>query len=336
MPDFSSIGEIIDEQLNAIPEKISEIATSIGEGFLQIPETASEAFNTISTYANEGLTAIQTAWNELPSFFGGLFSGLGGVATSAGAEIAAGINSAIGTIQSAWESLSSWLSAKISSLSSMASNAVSAITSFGGGGSVSPKAEGGFITSPQHILAGEAGTEVIIPLATSRRSRAMDLLKKAAAIVGGDSINISGDKFEYRNDLESVAKISAPKFDEIGNIKNYGGLDENVITADDDDLLVQRSMQDAQLKEFWANNSELGEGLSAEEGAVTSGGGNVDNSIGGIELGGIQAHFELNGSESPQEIMQTIRENLGDLADQISGQIAEKMSEIRMNMPLMA
>jgi len=95
-------------------------------------------------------------------------------------------------------------------------------------------------------------------------------------------------------------------------------------------------MQDSQLKEFWANNSELGEGLSAEEGAVTSGVGNVDNSIGGIELGGIQAHFELNGSESPQEIMQTIRENLGDLADQISGQIAEKISEIRMNMPLMA
>ena len=99
---------------------------------------------------------------------------------------------------------------------------------------------------------------------------------------------------------------------------------------------MQHAKQEQQLKEFWANNSELGEGLSVEDGAVTSGGGNVDNSISGIELGGIQANFELNGSESPQEVMQTIRENLGDLADQIGGKIAEKMSEIRMNMPLMA
>ena len=48
----------------------------------------------------------------------------------------------------------------------MASNTASSVTSFfSGGGNVSPKAEGGFISSPQHILAGEAGTEVIIPLA---------------------------------------------------------------------------------------------------------------------------------------------------------------------------
>lgn len=92
---------MIGEQLNFIPESISGIVTSISEGFSQIPTAASEAFNTISTAANEGLTSIQTAWNELPSFFEGLFSGLGDVATSAGAAIASGINSAIGTIQSA-------------------------------------------------------------------------------------------------------------------------------------------------------------------------------------------------------------------------------------------
>lgn len=397
LPDFSSIGEMIGEQLNFIPEKVSEITTSIGEGFSQIPTAASEVFNTISTAANEGLTSIQTAWNELPSFFEGLFSGLGDVATSAGAAIASGINSAIGTIQSAWESLSGWLSDKISSLASMASNAASTIMNFGGGGSVSPKAEGGFISSPQQILAGEAGLEVIIPLATSRRKRALDLLKKTAAIVGGDSINITGDQFkpeekfsaansenistlekaknrrveQVMRQVENVrqnseepllatqsteknifpevsatdkqivdaVKISesgvAPKFDELGNLKDYSGLADNVITADDD-LFVRHAKQEQQLKEFWANNAELGEGLSVEDGAVTSGGGDVDNSIGGIELGGIQAHFELNGSESPQEVMQTIRENLGDLADQIGGKIAEKMSEIRMNMPLMA
>lgn len=98
LPDFSTVGDTIGEQLNVIPEKISEVGTSISEGFSQIPTAASEAFNTISTYANEGLTTIQTEWNGLPSFFGGLFAGLGGVATSTGSAIASGINSAIGTI----------------------------------------------------------------------------------------------------------------------------------------------------------------------------------------------------------------------------------------------
>ncbi len=345
LPDFSAVGEMIGEQLNFIPEKISEIGNSINEGFSQIPNAASEAFNTISSYANEGLTSIQTAWNELPSFFSGLFEGLGGVASAAGAAIASGINSAIGTIQSAWESLSSWLSDKISSLASMASNAAGTIMSFGGGGNVSPKAEGGFISSPQQVLAGEAGLEVIIPLATSRRKRAVDLLKKTAAIVGGDSVNITGDQFKLEKNpatdkqLTDAVKSSesgvAPKFDELGNLEGYGGLADNVITADDD-LLVRRAKQEQQLKEFWANNDELGEGLSAEDGAVTGGGGDVDNSIGGIELGGINASFELNGAENPQEFMQMVKENLGDLADQIGGKISEKILEIRMNQPLMA
>lgn len=446
LPDFSSIGDTIDEQLSVIPEKVSEITTSIGEGFSQIPTAASDAFDTISNYANEGLTEIQTKWNELPNFFDGLFSGLGDVASTAGSAIAEGINSGIGMIKSAWEEVSSWLSNKISSLSQMASNAVSSIMSFGGGGNVSPKAEGGFISSPQQILAGEAGLEVIIPLATSRRKRALDLLKKTAAIVGGDSVNITGDQFKPEEkffapnsknistlekaknlkteknifpelsagdkQLSDVVKISesgiSPKFDELGNVKGYNGIADNIINKDDDllvrrakqeeqlrqysnqpfkelsfsegeanvknvenavnrseidisspkfdalgnikdfnglaenfittddDLLVQRAKHNAQLKEFWANNSEFGEGLSVEEGAVTSGGGNVDNSVGGINLGGIQASFDVSGAESPQEVMQTIRENLGDLADQISGTIAEKISEIRMNMPLMA
>ena len=62
LPDFSSIGAMIEENLAAIPEKISSVASAVSEGFSQIPARASEAFSTISTTANEGLSAIQSAW----------------------------------------------------------------------------------------------------------------------------------------------------------------------------------------------------------------------------------------------------------------------------------
>ena len=401
MPDISSMLPEFNFSEWLSTMEMPDISTLLPD-FSTVTAPASEAFNSISTSATEAWTTVQTAWNEVPSFFGGLWGEAEGAASTAGSAIATGINSGIETIKSAWESLSGWLSEKISSLSKMASNAASSVTSFfSGGGNVSPKAEGGFITSPQHILAGEAGTEVIIPLATSRRSRAVDLLKKTAAILGGDSVNVTGDKIKTSQttaepkfdklgniegynglgdnvitadddllvrrskqekqleqfdkqalqgmsvseilsngkQIENAVKISesgvSPKFDDLGNIKDFSGLADNVITADDD-LSVRRAKKDAQLKEFWANNSELGEGLSTEDGAITSGGGDVDNSISGIELGGINANFEFSGAENPQDVIQTIKENLGDLADQIGGKIAEKISEIRMNMPLTA
>ena len=149
-----------------------------------------------------------------------LFSGLGDVATSAGAAIASGINSAIGTIQSAWESLSSWLSAKISSLASMASSAVSSITSFGSGGGVGHNATGTASWRGGFTEVNEQGGEIIdlpngariYPHATTMKMLQSDL--KAGKL---DELIQSSD-FEYNA---------------LGNIKGYSGMADNLIREDD-------------------------------------------------------------------------------------------------------
>ena len=204
LPDFSAVGEMIGEQLNVIPEKISEIGTSIGEGFSQIPTAASEAFSTISNYANEGLTTIQTTWNELPSFFDGLFAGLGGVATSAGAAIASG------------------------SLASMASNAASTIMSFGGGGGVGHNATGTASWRGGFTEVNEQGGEIIdlpsgariYPHATTMKMLQSDL--KAGRL--DEMIQSSGF---------GLATPAAFEYDELGNIKGYSGMADNLIQEGD-------------------------------------------------------------------------------------------------------
>ena len=238
LPDFSTVGDTIGEQLNVIPEKISEVGTSIGETFSQIPTAATEAFNTISTSASEGLTSIQTAWNELPSFFDGLFAGLGSVATSAGAAIASGINSAIGTIQSAWESLSSWLSSKISSLASMASSAASTIMSFGGGGGVGHNATGTASWRGGFTEVNEQGGEIIdlpsgariYPHATTMKMLQSDL--KAGRL--DEMIQSSGFG------LDTPAAF---EYDALGNIKGYSGMADNLIQEGDLSSTIEAKLQ---------------------------------------------------------------------------------------------
>ena len=213
LPDFSGIGETIGTQLDVIPTKISEVASTIGEGFNQIPTAASEAFNTVSTYANEGLTTIQTTWNELPSFFTGIFGGLGGIASSAGSAIASGINSGIGMIKSAWESLSSWLSQKISSLSSMASNAVGAVK---GAIGIGHNATGTVSWQGGWTEVNEQGGEIIyLPSGTKIYPHATTMKMLQSEMKAG--------RFD---DLIQPT-------DELGNLKGYSGMAENLVQVGD-------------------------------------------------------------------------------------------------------
>ena len=46
------------------------------------------------------------------------------------------------------------------------------------------KASGGFVSRATELIAGEAGTEVIIPLSSSRRNRGLDLWEKAGQMLG--------------------------------------------------------------------------------------------------------------------------------------------------------
>lgn len=112
------------------------------------------------------------------------------------------------------------------------------------------KASGGFVSRATEIIAGEAGTEVIIPLSSSRRNRGVDLWEKAGKMLG------------------------VPYFADGGFVggtynSNYSG--ENMYTSSDDDI-------DNDIPVFAEQN---GQSINITIGAnptitITSDGGNVD------------------------------------------------------------
>ena len=188
---FSTFGQSVTEGLTATFEGAGEIFSHFGESIttgMESAQTAAVASLTmIQTTFTTTKESVQSAWSELPGFFNGVFSGLGGAAASAGAAIAAGLIAPIGSVIAAWQSAAAQISSIISSINTAGASA--------GGGGVG-KAEGGFVSSETHYFAGEHGPEVIIPLGSSHRARAMDLLEKTAAILGGENVTFGADELQ--------------------------------------------------------------------------------------------------------------------------------------------
>ena len=75
-------------------------------------------------------------------------------------------------------------------------------------------------------------------------------------------------------------------------------------------------------------NSE-DDGYSISGGGSTGGGGSIS-----VEVGGITINFEVSGSDS--NVMETIKENLQELGDQVAAQISKAVGNVFQNQPLVA
>ena len=308
----SSIGSSISEGLSSAFEGAGEVFSGLGDmissGLEGAASMASGALETISSTFTSTKDAICTAWSEVPSFFGGLFDGLGGVASAAGSAILSGLTSVCGAVISAWESVASTVSGIISRISAAASSIGSMLPSIGGGGV--GKAEGGFVSAETHFFAGEHGPEVVIPLSSSRRARALDLFEKTAAILGGEPMTFGGDELKPEN---------VPERDEFGNLTGVDIPEYNRIGADDS-IAVRRDKMRAQ------------EWLTAEA-PVTKNQTPSNDAPTDISMGGINISFNISG-ENPQDIMSTIREHLAEVTDQIAGKLSEQIQTVHANQPL--
>ena len=335
---FESVGAVVGELGAMISEGLTAVIEGAGEAFSGLGDLIGGALETASSIASSALTtiqsaftatkdAIQSAWSEVPGFFEGVFSGLGGAAAAAGSAILSGLTSVCGAVIGAWQGVASTVSGIIASIAAAAANVGSMIPSFGGGGT--GKAEGGFVSSETHYFAGEHGPEVIIPLSPTKHNRAMKLLQETAAIIGGEAFNFSNDKLESdaisatnfddlgNNKLDGGA-ISATNFDELGNRTDIDIPEYNKITADDS-LDVRRAKLEAQ---------------QSLNGDVNVKGANSTNNSNEINMGGVNVSFDISGSENPQEVMQTIKENLNDLTEKMAAQLSEKIGTIFANQPL--
>ena len=301
---FDSITTQISEMAASLPELFSGAFDGLGDmisgGLEAASSAASGALDTITTTFTSAKDGITSAWAEVPSFFSGLFDGLGGVASAAGSAILSGLTSVCGAVISAWQGVASAVQGIISSISNAVANIK--LPSFGGGVG---KAEGGFVSAETHFYAGEHGPEVVIPLSSSQRARALDLFEKTGAILGGESMSFGGDEIKDPEvkSFENVEGVDIPEFNQI---------------TGDETIDVQRSKRRAQ------------EALLAETQVTTP---STSASPNEIQLGGINITFNVTG-DNPDEILSTIREHLAEVTDQIAGKLSEQIQSVHANQPL--
>lgn len=188
---ISSLGSSITDGLASAMAGAGEIfaglSDSISAGLEAASSMATGALESIQSAFSSAKDTIQSAWGELPGFFEGVFSGLGGAAQAAGSAIYSGLTSVIGSVIGAWESASATIGGIISQIGSMASSAGAGVS--GAVSSVIARvrghAEGGFVTSPELSWLGERGAELVLPL--TDRERSLELLGQASGMLGLDS-----------------------------------------------------------------------------------------------------------------------------------------------------
>jgi TP901 family phage tail tape measure protein len=190
-----------------------------------------------------------------------------------------------------------------------------ATISFSGGGSgtatvsASLHANGGYSDGPELTWWGEDGPEVIIPLGTKRRNRGIELWKEAGNILGVEKHADGG-------------MIGNPRYS-ANPLQNSEGL--NYINE-----TLSRAPRDN--NEF--SDRDIEDVTQNEPVPVLSGKEKEGNSIEVKVSVQVNPTFQANGSSGKEEdIVRVIKANMKELADEIGGELAERLEMIFSNMP---
>ncbi|WP_181995754.1 glycine zipper domain-containing protein [Clostridium sp. AM58-1XD] len=154
-------------------------------------------------------------------------------------------------------------------------------------------ANGGFITSPLLSWVGEDGPEAIIPLGSKRRSRGLSLWKQTGELLG------------------------IPAFAD-GVITNDGGL-----------------FSDTGLPAYLYGSSDTGfTDNSGEETGQPAVSVPVEQKTSSVQVAVSAAPvININGVRKDDDIVSTIRSHIRELADDMCGEIADKITVVFSNMP---
>lgn len=180
----------------------------------------------------------------------------------------------------------------------------SATISFSGGGSgtatvsgsIASNANGSFSNGPELTWWGEDGPEVIIPLGSKRRNRGLELWAKAGEILGVPKHANGG--------VIGASESRAPYFDYVTN---------NALQAipDDDETEVPVSV-------------------------VAKDGNSSKNEV--ILNLNVNPQFVISGKsdKSDDDVIRIIKMHMKELADDLGGELAERLGEVFSNMPVKA
>lgn len=181
-----------------------------------IKEKLGEAWNWMKT---EGVTKM----GEFVSEAGTRLMDLAGKALEAGMQIGKNIyDAAMGWVGD----LVSAAGEKIAGIGKSIGGAVSGFVGNLVGGGKKEYAEGGFISTPHLGLVGEAGPEVIIPLSTNRRSRALHLFEKTKSLLGIGENKTAKPMGNFLGKIHAYANggvVGSPKAPTSGGATGSGG-----------------------------------------------------------------------------------------------------------------
>lgn len=239
-----------------------------------------------------------------------------GVTTAVGTGISNAITATMGTIQGSITSLYSSVGAAINSAFAAGFTTTTTVTitvnyklanpsatiSFSGGGSgtatvsgsISSNANGGFAYGPELTWWGEDGPEVIIPLGSKRRQRGLELWAQAGEMLG-------------------VGKHADGGFIGSGASSNKNIWENTEIPAEP-------------ISESDRGTSDISTVIDSEKNTDTK---EVSLSV------TVNPQFVISStSQREDDILQIIKTHMKELADDLGGELADRLGEVFSNMPV--
>lgn len=310
----------MSESGSGFQESIQSSITSSIEG-VDLTEAASSLNTSLSTALSSAESIDTTGFaTALQSSITGSVQGIdySGVTSAVGTGISNAITATMGTIQGAISTLYSDVGAAINSAFAAGFTTTTTVTitvnyqlanptatiSFSGGGtgtatvSASVHANGGFVNGPELSWIGEDGPEFVIPVGAKRRNRGLELWQRAGQMLG------------------------IPQHAEGGLIGNPAS------AATYYDYTAQNAIQ--AISEEDRDTSEPIPTSVRHEGE--SGTKEVKLNV------NVNPQFIVSGGEgqSDEDIMRIIKSHFKELADDLGGELADRLGEVFSNMPVNA
>lgn len=329
--DLTEVGGMMNQKLGEAMASVdmSESGAGLQEGIQNSLTAALEGID-LSESAQMINTSIVTALSstegiDMSGFTAAMQSSItssiegldySGVTSAVGSGISDAITATMGTIQGSITSLYSSVGAAINSAFAAGFTTTTTVTitvnyklanpsatiSFSGGGSgtatvsgsISSNANGGFAYGPELTWWGEDGPEVIIPLGSKRRQRGLELWAQAGEMLG------------------------VGKHADGGFIGSSGSFNKNI----------------------WENTESLAEPMS-ESDSGTSDVSTVIDSEKNSDTKEVNLSVTVNPqfvisstSQREDDILQIIKTHMKELADDLGGELADRLGEVFSNMPI--
>ena len=341
--DFSSIGTTLSTKMSdsILNTDTSAFSTAFAELGTKSGTDAATAFAELGTKSGtDAATAFQAA--DYSGVGAAVGSGISSAITNADM---AQINSAVDALKSNTDSsVNSAFGAGVSTtmpvsvtLDYSLVNPTKTFT-IGGGGSgsttltVSAHASGGYVNDKQLSWVGEEGPEAIIPLVPGRRNRALELYKEVGDILGVQA-NANGNIIGEATPLgggsgSTTIGSTATEMFAYSSISDFLSLNDNLLA----EAIRNGATGYNGFTEGTESDSDTADEPLSSSSTVETGKTNINLNI------QMSPQFNISdsgtGKMDEASIMAIIRKNMKSMADELGGEIADRLEQVFSNMPV--